>query len=172
MTYSVARTESAFDQKDKSSAQAVGLMQVTPEAGRDTAKRFGVSYDWGPHGVRSRLQHPDEAQAELSALVSEYKGLGDHDLRPGYNAGRGPGARLGQGLWRSPRSQCRSRGLGRSASRSRKRANYVQRVMENMKVYHMRFEGDATSSVSRQQRRRARTCPRGSRRRTQHPCAQ
>jgi hypothetical protein len=25
---------------------AVGLMQVTPEAGRDTAKRFSVSYDW------------------------------------------------------------------------------------------------------------------------------
>jgi soluble lytic murein transglycosylase len=24
----------------------VGLMQVTPEAGRDTAKRFGVAYDW------------------------------------------------------------------------------------------------------------------------------
>ncbi len=44
--YSVARTESAFDQRDKSSANAVGLMQVTPEAGRDTAKRFGVSYDW------------------------------------------------------------------------------------------------------------------------------
>ena len=44
--YSVARTESAFDQRDKSAANAVGLMQVTPEAGRDTAKRFGVVYDW------------------------------------------------------------------------------------------------------------------------------
>ena len=44
--YSVARTESAFDQRDKSPANAVGLMQVTPEAGRDTAKRFGVTYDW------------------------------------------------------------------------------------------------------------------------------
>ena len=44
--YSVARTESAFDQRDTSPANAVGLMQVTPEAGRDTAKRFGVTYDW------------------------------------------------------------------------------------------------------------------------------
>src|SRR5258706_6510135 len=44
--YSVARTESAFDQRDISPAKAVGLMQVTPEAGRDTAKRFGVAYDW------------------------------------------------------------------------------------------------------------------------------
>jgi soluble lytic murein transglycosylase len=37
--------ESGFDQRDMSSAKAVGLMQVTPVAGRDTAKRFGVSYD-------------------------------------------------------------------------------------------------------------------------------
>ena len=36
--YSVARTESAFDQRDKSPANAVGLMQVTPEAARDTAE--------------------------------------------------------------------------------------------------------------------------------------
>ena len=42
MIYSVARTESAFDQRDKSAANAVGLMQVTPEAARDTAKRFKV----------------------------------------------------------------------------------------------------------------------------------
>src|SRR5258708_21836237 len=44
--YSVARTERPFDQRDKSAANAVGLMHVTPEAGRDTAKRLGVSYDW------------------------------------------------------------------------------------------------------------------------------
>ena len=44
--YSIVRTESAFDQRDTSPADAVGLLQVTPEAGRDTAKRFGVTYDW------------------------------------------------------------------------------------------------------------------------------
>ena len=57
--YSVARTESAFDQRDKSPANAVGLMQVTPEAGRDTAKRFGVSLRLGSDGLRSRLQYAD-----------------------------------------------------------------------------------------------------------------
>jgi hypothetical protein len=46
VVYSVVRTESAFDQQGVSPAKAVGLMQVTPEAGRDTAKRFGVRYDW------------------------------------------------------------------------------------------------------------------------------
>ena len=40
------RAESGFDQRDKSPANAVGPMQVTPEAGRNTAKRFGVAYDW------------------------------------------------------------------------------------------------------------------------------
>ena len=46
MIYAVARTESAFDQKVHSHADAVGLMQITPEAGKDTAKRFGMKYDW------------------------------------------------------------------------------------------------------------------------------
>jgi hypothetical protein len=46
MVYSIVRTESGFDQGDLSSAKAVGLKQVTPVAGRDTAKRFGVTYDW------------------------------------------------------------------------------------------------------------------------------
>jgi soluble lytic murein transglycosylase len=45
VVYSVGRTESAFDQSDASPAKAVGIMQVTPAAGRDSAKRFGVAYD-------------------------------------------------------------------------------------------------------------------------------
>src|SRR3974390_3484339 len=46
MVYSIVRTESAFDQRDTSPANAVGLMQVTPEAGRETAQRFGGTYAW------------------------------------------------------------------------------------------------------------------------------
>src|SRR5260370_22586502 len=48
IVYSIVRTESAFDQHDMSPAKAVGLMQVTPEAGRDTAKRYRAEYDWKP----------------------------------------------------------------------------------------------------------------------------
>src|SRR5260370_9853153 len=73
MIYSVARTESAFDQRDKSAANAVGLMQVTPEAGRDTAKRFGVSYDW-ERMVSDPVYNTQMGAAELSALLQEYKG--------------------------------------------------------------------------------------------------
>ncbi len=136
MTYSVARTESAFDQKDKSSASAVGLMQVTPEAGRDTAKRFGVSYDWDKL-VSDPVYNTQMGAAELSALVSEYKGS-EIMIFAGYNAGRGrvrdwvkaygdprdPNIDPVDWVERIPFSETR---------------NYVQRVMENMQVYRMRF---------------------------------
>ena len=71
--YSVARTESSFDQRDKSAANAVGLMQVTPEAGRDTAKRFGLTYDWD-RMVSDPVYNTQMGAAELSALLSEYRG--------------------------------------------------------------------------------------------------
>jgi len=145
MTYSVARTESAFDQKDKSSASAVGLMQVTPEAGRDTARRFGVSYDWDKL-VSDPVYNTQMGAAELSALVSEYKGS-EIMIFAGYNAGRGrvrdwvkaygdprdPNIDPVDWVERIPFSETR---------------NYVQRVMENMQVYRMRFETNAAVATT------------------------
>jgi soluble lytic murein transglycosylase len=84
--YSVARTESAFDQRDMSPAKAAGLMQVTPEAGRDTAKRFGVTYDW-ERMVSDPVYNTQMGAAELGALLREYNG--SHIMTfAGYNAGR------------------------------------------------------------------------------------
>jgi soluble lytic murein transglycosylase len=135
--YSVARTESAFDQRDKSPANAVGLMQVTPEAGRDTAKRFGVSYDW-ERMVSDPVYNTQMGAAELSALLQEYKGC--HIMTfAGYNAGRGrvrdwvklygdprdPNVDAIDWVERIPFSETR---------------NYVQRVMENLQVYRVRFD--------------------------------
>jgi soluble lytic murein transglycosylase len=134
--YSVARTESAFDQRDKSSANAVGLMQVTPEAGRDTAKRFGVTYDWD-RMVSDPVYNTQMGAAELSALLKEYGG--SHIMTfAGYNAGRGrvrdwvkqfgdprdPNVDPVDWVERIPFSETR---------------NYVQRVMENLRVYRVRF---------------------------------
>jgi soluble lytic murein transglycosylase len=139
--YSVARTESAFDQRDKSSANAVGLMQVTPEAGRDTAKRFGVKYDWD-RMIKDPVYNTQMGAAELSALLSEYKG--SHIMTfAGYNAGRGrvrdwlkaygdprdPNVDPVDWVERIPFSETR---------------NYVQRVMENLLVYRVRFESGGT----------------------------
>src|SRR5499427_1999753 len=71
IVYSVARTESEFNQRDRSPAQAVGLMQVTPEAGRDTAKRFSVGYDW-KRLVTDPVYNTQMGAAELAALLREY----------------------------------------------------------------------------------------------------
>src|SRR5882672_6834288 len=143
--YSVARTESAFDQRDKSPANAVGLMQVTPEAGRDTAKRFKVSYDWD-RMVSDPVYNTQMGAAELSALLSEYKG--NHIMTfAGYNAGRGrvrdwikaygdprdPKVDPVDWVERIPLSETR---------------NYVQRVIENLRVYRVRFE-DSTAVAAK-----------------------
>jgi len=146
--YSVARTESAFDQRDRSSANAVGLMQVTPEAGRDTAKRFKVGYDWD-RMVSDPVYNTQMGAGELSALLSEYKG--NHIMTfAGYNAGRGrvrdwlkafgdprdPKVDPVDWVERIPLSETR---------------NYVQRVMENLLVYRVRFDdGTAVAAKSEQ----------------------
>jgi soluble lytic murein transglycosylase len=142
--YSVARTESAFDQRDKSAANAVGLMQVTPEAARDTAKRFGVAYDWD-RMVSDPVYNTQMGAAELSALLKEYSG--SHIMAfAGYNAGRGrvrdwvkqygdprdPNVDAIDWVERIPFSETR---------------NYVQRVMENLLVYRVRFDSGSGASV-------------------------
>ena len=45
LVFAIIRQESAFDPADMSAAHAMGLMQVTPVAARDTCKRFGCKYD-------------------------------------------------------------------------------------------------------------------------------
>ncbi|MGY3607081.1 MULTISPECIES: lytic transglycosylase domain-containing protein [unclassified Bradyrhizobium] len=149
MIYSVARTESAFDQRDKSPANAVGLMQVTPEAGRDTAKRFGVTYDWD-RMVSDPVYNTQMGAAELSALLADYKGC--HIMTfAGYNAGRGrvrdwvkaygdprdPNVDPVDWVERIPISETR---------------NYVQRVMENLLVYRARF-GSGTAVATKTDQR-------------------
>jgi soluble lytic murein transglycosylase len=135
--YSVARTESAFDQRDKSPANAVGLMQVTPEAGRDTAKRFGVAYDW-KRMVDDPVYNTQMGAAELSALLQEYKG--SHIMTfAGYNAGRG---RVQQ--WTKQYGDPRDPNVDAIDWVERipfaETRNYVQRVMENLQVYRVRFD--------------------------------
>jgi soluble lytic murein transglycosylase len=158
--YSVVRTESAFDQRDKSSANAVGLMQVTPEAGRDTAKRFGVTYDWD-RMVSDPVYNTQMGAAEISALWKEYNGSQIMTFA-GYNAGRGrvrewvkqhgdprdPNVDPVDWVERIPISETR---------------NYVQRVMENLQVYRVRFGTDAPVTAKAEQqdgaRREANSAP-------------
>jgi soluble lytic murein transglycosylase-like protein len=117
VVYSIVRTESAFDQRDKSPAKAVGLMQVTPKAGRDTAKRFGVAYDWNGL-VSDPVYNTQMGAAEVAALLKEYRGSYIMTFA-GYNAGRGRVRQWVAQHGRSARSQGRRGRLGRAHSDSR-----------------------------------------------------
>lgn len=138
VAYSIARQESHFNQKVVSSAHAMGLMQVTPEAAIDTAKRYKVAYNRG-RLLSDPVYNMQMGAAELSMLLGTYNG--SYILTfAGYNAGRG---RVRQWIaaygdprdphidpvdWveRIPLSETR---------------NYVQRIMENLQVYRARFGG-------------------------------
>ncbi len=146
--YSVVRTESAFDQKDKSSANAVGLMQVTPEAGRDTARRYGVTYDWD-RMVSDPVYNTQMGAAEISALLKEYAGNSLMTFA-GYNAGRGR-VRDWIKLYGDPRDSSVDTIDWVERIPFSETRNYVQRVIENLNVYHMRFESAAIAKSKQDQ---------------------
>jgi soluble lytic murein transglycosylase len=152
LVYAIARQESTFNQKTVSSARAMGLMQVTPAAGRYVAKKFNVAYN-----ERKLLSDPvynvQLGAAELGDLLADFRG--SYVLAfVGYNAGRGRirdwVARYGDPRdpkvdpvdWveRIPFSETR---------------NYVQRVMENMQVYRIRFGGGDSLMIEADLRRGA-----------------
>jgi soluble lytic murein transglycosylase len=143
IVYSIVRTESGFDQRDMSSAKAVGLMQVTPAAGRDTAKRFGVTYDW-KRLVSDPVYNTQMGAAEASALLKDYRGSFVLTFA-GYNAGRG---RVEQ--WMAQHGDPRDPKIDAVDWVERipfaETRNYVERVMENLAVYRGRF-GDSTAAI-------------------------
>jgi soluble lytic murein transglycosylase len=152
MLFAIIRQESAFDPSDWSSAQAMGLMQVTPEAGRDTCKRFSCSYDV------KRLRHdsPYNLQvgaAELAGLMQDYRS--NYILVfAGYNAGRG---RVQE--WIATFGDPRNPKVDPIDWVERipfmETRNYVQRVMENLQVYRTRFDNDAPLTADTDLRRDA-----------------
>ena len=156
VVYSVVRTESAFNQADTSPAKAVGLMQVTPEAGRDTAKRFGVSYDW-KRLVSDPVYNTQMGAAEISALFKEYAGSYVMTFA-GYNAGRG---RVRQ--WVAQHGDPRDPNVDEVDWVERipisETRNYVQRVMENLQMYGVRF-GASVATVEPNLHRAANVEPR------------
>jgi soluble lytic murein transglycosylase len=150
VVYAIARQESAFNNRDVSRANALGLMQVTPEAGQHIARKFNVRYD------QKRLLHDDVynmqiGAAELSENISSYRGSFILAFA-GYNAGRGrvkewiekygdprePGADPVDWVERIPFAETR---------------NYVQRIIENIQVYRARFGGGSKLQIEADIRR-------------------
>jgi soluble lytic murein transglycosylase len=152
VVYSIARQESAFNPRTVSSAKAMGLMQVTPEAGRYIARKFGVSFD------QQRLLHDSVYNVQLGAAeladdIDRYRG--SYILAfAGYNAGAGrvkewverygdprdPGVDPVDWVERIPFSETR---------------NYVQRILENLQVYRVRFGGGTRLMIEADIRRGA-----------------
>ena len=150
VVYSIARQESAFNPKVVSGANAYGLMQVTPAAARDTAKRFNVTFD------QRRLANDVTYNAQLGAaeLGNDLEFFrGSYILAfVAYNAGRGRArdwiAQFGDPrdpkvdpidwIERIPISETRF---------------YVQRVLENMQVYRARFDNGSRLLIDADLRR-------------------
>jgi soluble lytic murein transglycosylase len=138
VVYSIARQESAFNAKAVSSAHALGLMQVTPEAGRYIAKKFNAAYDQS-RLLTDTVYNVQIGAAELADDIGRYNG--SYVLAfAGYNAGRGRvkewierygdprGPKVDPIDWveRIPFPETR---------------NYVQRIIESIQVYRERFGG-------------------------------
>ncbi|MBI3702562.1 MAG: transglycosylase SLT domain-containing protein [Rhizobiales bacterium] len=150
VTYSIARQESHFNQKVVSTAHAMGFMQVTPEAARDTAKVFKAEYNRG-RLLSDPIYNMQMGTAELSILLKGYNG--SYILTfAGYNAGRGR-VRQWIAAYGDPRDPkvdpvdwCERIPIAETR-------NYVQRIMENLQVYRARFGGGSKLMVEADMRR-------------------
>lgn len=135
VAYAIARQESGFNPKARSSANAQGLMQVLPATAKLVAKRNGIAFD--AKKLYDPVYNVQIGAAELGHAIENYRG--SYILTfVAYNAGPGrvrdwierfgdprdPKIDPIDWVERIPFSETR---------------NYVQRVLENMQVYRVRF---------------------------------
>jgi soluble lytic murein transglycosylase len=144
VVYSIVRQESAFNPQVVSSANAIGLMQVTPDSGRDTAKRYGVTFDQHRLG-NDVVYNAQLGSAELGNDIATWRG--SYILAfVAYNAGP-----------RRAREWIEQYGDPRAANADpidwieripiSETRNYVQRVIENMQVYRALVENNPKLSI-------------------------
>lgn len=150
IAYSIARQESGFNPKAVSSAKAYGLMQVTVPAGKYVAKKLGFAFDQR-RLVNDPAYNVRLGAAELGDLIESYRGSYILSFAA-YNAGRtsvrrwieaygdprDPGVDAVDWVEKIPFSETR---------------NYVQRVMENLQVYRVRFGASSKLMIEADLRR-------------------
>ncbi|HEX3538285.1 MAG TPA: lytic transglycosylase domain-containing protein, partial [Stellaceae bacterium] len=138
VVFAIARQESQFNPGDVSPAQAYGLMQVTPDAGRYVCKRAGVAFDLRRLKSDSAYNAALGA-AELGSLLEDFRGSYIMTFAA-YNAGRGSLKKWidRYGDPRDPKVDAVDWVELIPFSETR---NYVQRIMENLQVYRARFGG-------------------------------
>jgi soluble lytic murein transglycosylase len=152
IVYSIVRQESWFNPRTISSANALGLMQVTPGAGRHVASKFKVPFDQKKL-LNDSVYNVQMGSAELGEVIRDYRGSYIMAFAA-YNAGRGrvkdwvsrfgdprdPNVDPIDWVERIPFAETR---------------NYVQRVMENVQVYRIRFGGGTRLLIEADMRRGA-----------------
>ena len=112
--FAIARQESAFNPAVVSPAQAYGLMQVTPDAGRYVCKKYGANFDLG-RMKNDPVYNAALGAAELGGLLEDYRGsyimtFAGLQCRPRQRQ------EMDRALRRSARSQGRRGRLGRADS--------------------------------------------------------
>ncbi len=138
IVFAIARQESAFNPSVVSPAQAYGLMQVTPDAGKYVCKKYGASFDLG-RLKSDPVYNAALGAAELGGLIEDYRGSYIMTFAA-YNAGRGSVKKWidRYGDPRDPKVDAIDWVELIPFSETR---NYVQRIMENLQVYRARFGG-------------------------------
>jgi soluble lytic murein transglycosylase len=138
IVFAIARQESAFNPSVVSPANAYGLMQVTPDAGRYVCKKYGAGFDLSRMKT-DPVYNAALGAAELGGLIEDYRGSYIMTFAA-YNAGRGSVKKWIEryGDPRDPKVDAVDWVELIPFSETR---NYVQRIMENLQVYRARFGG-------------------------------
>jgi soluble lytic murein transglycosylase len=135
------RAESVFQPRARSSANAMGLMQVLPATGASVAARLGL-----PWGGAESLFDPDTniilGTAYLRQLMDKYGGQ-PYQVIAGYNAGPTPLAR-----WQAQRPGMDPDFWIETISYKETR-EYVARVLAFSVLYDWRLYGDALTLSER-----------------------
>jgi soluble lytic murein transglycosylase len=150
--FAIARQESAFNPAVVSPANAYGLLQVTPDAGRYVCKKYGASFDLGKLKT-DPVYNAQLGSAELGGLIEDFRGSYIMTFAA-YNAGRGSLKKWidRYGDPRDPKVDAVDWVEQIPFSETR---NYVQRVMENLQVYRARFGGGTRLQIEADLRRGA-----------------
>src|SRR4030095_7581513 len=148
--FAIARQESAFNPSVVSPAQAYGLMQVTPGAGRYVCKKYGTSFDLARMKT-DPVYNATLGAAELGGLIEDYRGSYIMTFAA-YNAGRGSVKKWVEryGDPRDPKVDAVDWVELIPFSETR---HYVQRVVGNLQVYRARFGGGTRLQIEADLRR-------------------
>lgn len=138
LVHAIIRQESLFDTEAKSSAGALGLMQLLPSTAEETARKIGVQ-----HNTRMLTSNPNHnillGSAFLQRLVDRYDGSYAM-AAAAYNAGPGRVTKWIE-IYGDPRKGEIDIIDWIELIPIYETRNYVQRVIENTYVYRLRLRG-------------------------------